>query len=272
MIGSDTQLNLRRSGFLPGSFSSPFQVGLSDGSSTNVEVNILGGNAGLIHANGGSVVNISGGTLDSGFSANSGSMVNISAGSFSFGNFFANSGSNVTISGVTIAEEFIASSGSNVTISGGTFGTRFMAMDSSSVTFSGGEFMLNGTPRGDSTVSLPAGTGGVLTGTLEDGTTFIFSPVAGDVIEAVTLVSAPLPPVDTTPITVDSTNAPIGLREGQTLTLLNGGVLGANFAAVNATLNLTGGETGRIEFAGTEVNVAPGGVLGAFRKHTRAAQ
>ena len=59
-IGSNTQLNLFDSGSLPRSFDADDE----SGASSNIEVNISGGTVGSnFNANGGSTVNIDGGTV-----------------------------------------------------------------------------------------------------------------------------------------------------------------------------------------------------------------
>ena len=115
---SNTQLNVSDGGSV-GSF---FSAGTANGSNTNIEVNISGGTVGSgFDANSGSMVNISDGTFGNNFDANSGSMVNISDGTFG-NNFNANSGSTVNISGGDVGNGFDVEDGSTVNISGGTFG------------------------------------------------------------------------------------------------------------------------------------------------------
>ena len=177
-IGSDTQLNLFEGGALP----DLFHAGAPDGSSSNVQVNIIGGSVGKgFGASRGSTVNISGGSVGDGmFADNStivltggsvgyrftvsysgvtisggsvgdlfrvwwGSNVNITGGLF--GDFFtASRGSGVTISGGSIDDRFTAGGASFVTISGGTFGDSFGAYRSSEISLFGREFFLDGLP------------------------------------------------------------------------------------------------------------------------------
>ena len=95
-ISSNTQLNVSDGGLI----GFGFDAGAEDVPSTNVEVNISGGEiGGSFDANDGSTVNISGGTVGS--------------------NFYANSGSTVNISGGTVGRDSIAFGGSTVNISGG---------------------------------------------------------------------------------------------------------------------------------------------------------
>ena len=120
-IFSNTQLNVSDDG------SVGFNFDAGDASSTNIEVNISGGEVGsTFDALTGSTVNISGGTVGNNFDAESGSTVNITGGTFG-SSFDANSGSTVNISGGEGGNFFRANSGSTVNISGGTFGSSFDA-------------------------------------------------------------------------------------------------------------------------------------------------
>lgn len=217
----------------------------------------------LFRASLGSEVNVSGGTVGFGFSASSGSEVNISGGTVE-NQFDAYPGSEVNISGGTIRDFFIAFSRSDVNIGGGTFGDVFRASSGSEVELVGGEFRLNGSLYQNTNITL--GTGDVFTGTLADGSTFIFSSQAGDTLNGVTLTAPPLSllPADPTLIVVTApvTGGPSGLRTGQHLTLQADGVLGKNFAVVDAVLSIVGGELGEdAEVAGGIVNIS-GGTIG----------
>src|SRR5262249_8195405 len=109
-VGSNTQVNV----FVGGSLPAAFEAGATNGTSTNVEVNIYGGNVGgNLNAYGGSTINISGGSFGLLFQAHAGSTVNISGGSV--GNvFLAESGSTVNISGGSVGTDFEAQSGSTI--------------------------------------------------------------------------------------------------------------------------------------------------------------
>ena len=205
-----------------------------------------------------------------GFDAESGSVVNISGGDV--GRFFiANDGSEVNITGGTVGGVFRANSGSEVNISGGTFGVAFRNETNSNVNFFGGEFQLNGDPFTGATISLAEDD--VFTGTLADGSSFIFAPtvtevapidtaIPGDTFSGASLSAVPLPVLNTTPVVIDSpvTDGPVGLRSGQTLTVVEGGSLPDNFAVVDATLSVQGGTLARVETAGSEVNIDGGDV------------
>ena len=198
------------------------------------------------------------------FVANSGSEVNISEGSVSF-SFHANFDSVVNIDGGAVSAGFNANSGSEVNISGGSFGTSFDAAPGSNVELTGGEFVLNGTAFSGETISLAFGD--IFSGTLADGSTFIFSDAASDTLSNVTLTPGALPTLNLSPIIVSTANPnlPSGLRAGQTLTLLDGGELGRNFEMIDATLNVEGGILG--PGAGSlrsEINISGGSVSSFF--------
>jgi hypothetical protein len=191
--------------------------------------------------------------------------VNISGGTIGY-RLEARSGSEVNINGGAIGDSFIAGSGSEVNISGGSFHRHFFAGSGSDVELMGGEFRLNGADFSDSTISLA--TGDVFTGTLADGSAFIFAvkEFTTGTFEDVTLTSAPLPQPDLNPIVINSpvVSGPSGLRAGQSLTLQEGGSVSDNFAVVDATLNVEGGSVGdETTVYNSEVNIRDG-IVGAL--------
>ena len=232
------------------------------------EVNISGGTVGhSFDAKAGCEVNITGGTVGQAFHAESGSQVNISGGSVG-GGAVALAGSAVTITGGAVGDSFRAFDGSAVTISGGTLGGGFSAAGSD-VELIGGEFRLDGADYSGGTLTLEEE--GVFTGTLLDGSVFIFRDfrVGGsdDIFSGVTLTPAALPIADLNPIVIDDSavSSSSGLRAGQTLTLQAGGSLGENFAVVDASLNVEGGTLG--DGAGavnSEVSISDGTVGNGF--------
>ena len=84
----------------------------------------------------------------------------------------------------------------------------------------------------------------IFTGTLEDGSAFVFSNQASDSLNGVNLIETSTPTIDTTPQTIDTASTLRNLRAGQTLTVQTGGELGDNFTAVDATLNVLDGSVG----------------------------
>jgi hypothetical protein len=235
-------------------------------------VSILGGEVGEDFVASGATVEILGGTLRWGFRARDGATVDILGGSMS-GDVDIDDGSTARISGGAFGRGFWVDDESTVHVSGGSFGDGFDAEPGSVLEFSGGEFMLNGAPISD----LPAGLapGDLFTGTLADGTTFLFAhvehPFYGIVMDAietaVTLHPVALEPPDTTPTTVLTGPGPTeGLRAGQTLTLGGDATLRNYFAAIGATLNIEGGTAGwGLEVASSEVDISGGSVVGGFR-------
>ena len=206
------------------------------------------------------LLNITGGMVRSGIAAHAGSEVNVSGGEVA-SDVNAYPGSIVNISGGGLAGRFEAFSGSNVTLSGGTVGRWFLATEGSNVELIGSEFRLNGSEFTGDRIWLNYSD--VFTGTLADGSAFIFSTLAPDNLEGVTITQVPILPPDLTPKVVDSpvTSGPSGLRTGQSLTLQEGGVLPNGFAAVDATLIVNGGVLGNnTEIAGSTLTVIDGQV------------
>ena len=259
-VTSNIEVNLF-SGVIDSNFSFNTGFRLNAGSTTN----IFGGQVrGRLDANAGSVLSISGGNITGNVAANEGSSVFISGGEF--GPVNAGGGSNVEIAG-GLLEGFGASRNSVVTISGGTFDSNFNIQPDSDVTIRGGEFLLNGIPLANPATVTITTSGGLtlndsLTGTLEDGSVFVFSPRVQDRLISVVFETVALPAIDLTPIVVENALdvAPAGLRAGQSLTLRGDGALGPDFATVDATLNIEGGSVDSdIEVAGSTVTISDGG-------------
>jgi len=232
------------------------QVNLADDGFINSSFDVLAGGE----------LNMTGGRINTSIDVRSGGELNISGGLLGFsGQAF--SGSHVTITGGLVDQGFEARSGSTVLLKGGALSRRFRARAGSEVEIFGGAFRLNGNsiPFADlSNLSL-AGTD-VLTGVLEDGSTFIFSPEAGDVILDIRLITTIVGFLPSDPIVIDTPFPvrPSGVRAGQTLTLRDGGELPINFEAVDATVNIEGGFIGdHSGFSRSTVNIS-GGRVDAF--------
>jgi hypothetical protein len=155
-IDSDTQLNL----FAFGRLGDDFVAGSFSGLSTNVEVNVFGGDIGdNFSANGGTTLNLIGGNVGEFGDAFPGSLVNVMGGEL--GDFFdANQGSSVRIASGSVGAGFDSLSGSFVRLSGGAVGADFNARAGSSVSILGKSFFL-GTDE--------------ITGTLEPGVPTLIS-------------------------------------------------------------------------------------------------
>jgi hypothetical protein len=236
------------------------------GATINVSGGTLGGDLAAYDQ---CVVNISGGSVGDFNQFDNGTIVNISGGSV--GSFQVGSGSRVNISGGSIGSVG-ARNTSEVNISGGAFAD-IGSVTGSSVKFFGGDFRLNGVPVAGldtigSTKSVNLAydpqnpTGKVLSGTLADGTPFVIDRIDG----TLTLEAAVLPPVGSSMITVPASPAPLGIRQGQTLVLSQGGLVGdtSGFTAgPGSTLLMTGGEI-RVGFKaiGATANISDGHVQG----------
>ena len=194
------------------------------------------------------------------FEALSGAEFNISGGTVSGGLFNVGRGGEFNISGGTVIPLLQARSGSRVTIRGGIV-TRLNNVGGNTELI-GGEFSLNGVAFTDPKITVLSED--VFTGTLEDGTAFIYSQETFDNVFNATLTQATsLPTADLTPqfVSTDiSAGTASGLRVGQTLTLQNGGILGNNFAVVDATLNIDGGTASSLKIARSTVNISGGDV------------
>ncbi|MEN0111629.1 MAG: hypothetical protein AAF805_12990 [Planctomycetota bacterium] len=146
---SDTQFNLRDGGVLP----NIFVVGASDGSVTNVEFNVSGGEApSIVDIEEGVTVNISGGSIDDLFSD---SPVNLSGGQIGIGSLFFGGLTmtggeigdrtslfrDVEIAGGTIGGEldYGGFAGTTLRVTGGKIGDLFDARNVHRAEFSGGE-------------------------------------------------------------------------------------------------------------------------------------
>lgn len=148
-------------------------------------------------------------------------------------------GAQLTIEGGRVGSFFDAFAGSQVLLAGGTYGEYFTAHPGSAVTISGTDFRLDGQAiegldeLGDmQSLDLPSGS--LLSGTLEDGTPFLFQNQRA--IEyfsdgTLTLKRAVVPPAVPSVINLPSDPAPLGVREGQTLVVGTGGNAGDDFNA-----------------------------------------
>lgn len=232
------------------------------------EVNISGGQVGHTIGSGpsmratGSSVRITGGYVTRGFVADLDSSVSILGGKIGE-DFTARNGSDVTFGGGSLGQGFNARDGSRVVINGGSLGQQFSASPGSTVELVGGEFSVNGVEYHEDVITLQHGD--IFTGTLMNGSSFVFSHSKRDRLEGVRLARVTLPVRDLSPMTLDD-SVPIlrsGLRAGQSLTVQNGGALSEDFAVVRAALIVDGGTVGdNVEAVGAIVRVESG-VVGA---------
>ncbi len=227
-------------------------------------INVSGGSVGRLNSQRDSVVNISGGVV--GDFADARGTFNVSGGTIGDQFESRSTGADINISGGTVGRNLRAHIG-NIKMSGGQYGTEVDLRETASSIFLGGDFKLNGLPLSGGGVSLDADTNAdaVLSGTFSDGTPFIFTPLSGDRLQSVELVTTNLPPVSTAPFLVDADTPepaiPLGLRPSQSLVLSDGGMLAGSVATVDAMLRLTGGSISHLEAVGSSIDVEAG-VLG----------
>ncbi|MEM7683072.1 MAG: PEP-CTERM sorting domain-containing protein [Planctomycetota bacterium] len=154
-VGSDTQVNLFGGGLIePG-----FEVGISGGSTTNIEVNVFGGVVGAgFEANQGATVNVLGGVINPDFLVRGGGAVNIQDG--------------------VIAGDVAAILNGQIEIAGGEFNGPVNGFVGSITNITGRSFAFDGQ---DVTSLLPPNEpfdilfrGGVISGEFVDGTPFSF--------------------------------------------------------------------------------------------------
>ncbi len=242
------------------------------GADVSMSSGILGSSFTTIDSN----VEITGGTVGSFFDAGRGTVVNMSGGSMQ--TYFARKGSETNISGGSVSEFFIANEGSEVNLHGGNHDIILSANPGSQIHLFGAEFRLDGvlveglaTPGDSIKINVPEGS--VLSGTLEDGTPISFSRTSGsqrsDSISdgTLSLHATIVPAVGPSTFELPGDVPPNGLRQGQMLTLRDGGQLGENSTGFNAgfgsTVNILGGfAASRIEAVGARVNISSGTLNG----------
>ncbi len=300
-LGSDLTIEINDEGELELKMGSPdvsfagTTVNINDGGLfsqtlsvdfTDATLNILEGGYAYIHSLENNVaVNVQGGLLVSLSDINGGSTVSMSSGRMKFSSLSGDSTGMVNMTGGTLLRCSRVRDGASTTISGGLIAENFTASTGGQVIFVGDEFQLNGVDVTDLEAGLPEN--GVFTGTLADGSVFIFNKQAGDddlygsgtaitgdsvyvisndisdKIEAgtVTLQQTAIAPADTTPMTISTASDLHGLRSGQDLMLVSGGALGEHFAVVGATLSISGGTIGNdLQVAYSDVTISGGQV------------
>ncbi len=240
-------LTLRDGGELPQDFAA-----------VNATLNVEGGRVQEFLELAGSTVNVTGGIVERRLAAYRGTQLNVLGGLFQerpsiFDGALLNlddgrmigtrieAGGSANVTGGVSQNYFLVEPGGSATLSGGRF-DRFRAKAGSNVEISGGDFILNDVPIGSSTVTLTDTD--VLTGTLGDGSPFIFSPQRDrNVVEGVMLTSIGLPPVPMETIVIDGSSGIFdqGLRKGQSLVLEVGGEIEWNVSIVDASLRINGG-------------------------------
>lgn len=222
-----------------------------------------GGSLGEYFAVASATLDITGGTVEQGLEAARG-RVTVSGGRVG-DHFDVFDHSEVRITGGLVGNEMRVFADTTVDISGGRFGRGFMGLGGE-VTLRGGDFRINGKPVGGlissgDNVPFSWHAGTELTGTLADGSVFIFSLDLDDRFyeDVLTLELAPVPAVSAV-VNVPSDPMPLGLRSGQTLNL-SAGAAGDYFAAVNAVVNVNGGSIGDgLEALNSPVTITDGSI------------
>jgi len=238
IIGSNTQVNVTDGGLL----GQLVELGDPDGSSTNVELNVLGGDLQTTHVNAGCFFNISGGEIRE-LLLRDGAAGIVTGGRF---------------------DQFVNYQGIvDVSITGGNFA--WPSAFGVGAEIVGGEFLVNGLPflENEITATVHEDSGAVLSATLQSGEVLIMSPLTRDELRQVVLRSVAIPSIDTTPIMISEASDPTppGLRSGQALTLRAAGVLPEYFSAVGATIQMEGGRIRQgLELAETTLDIS-GGLL-----------
>lgn len=225
-----------------------------------------------------STVHVTGGRLGSYFEAGRGTVVNMSGGATDV--YFAREGSQTNIAGGTVTSFVTVASGSEMNVRGGVFAPIISTVAGSDLNLYGGEFAIDGVPVGGlgspgNVQAINLADGSVLSGILSDGTPVLLARNTGSQLSdsiadgTLTLHATTFPAAAPANIHLPGDAAPQGLRQGQTLTLRDGGQLAETFPAPSfvagpgSILNIEGGSVGaRIEAAGAEVRISGGNLSG----------
>ncbi|MEM1164858.1 MAG: hypothetical protein AAGI30_01050 [Planctomycetota bacterium] len=228
----------------------------------NVTLNVRSGTVrNFFVAEPGSTVLIDGGTISFSPTIHSGAMLTVVSGGINQNLLVAggtvmaqggrlgrgldiDAGGTVTLDGADIHEFTQVLDGGRLDWISGTIGLGLETSADGSLEVHGGEWQLDGSPID----AVPAGglePGSILTGTVSDGTPFILTTLAGDTVApgTATLVSASFPPITPGPQVAGDGEWPgRGLRAGESLELPAGATATRDFAVVEASLTITGGE------------------------------
>lgn len=251
-IGSDTQVNVLAGGAL-GTF---VQSGVQNGSTSNIEVNVMGGQVGRgFAAHRGTVVNVSAGDVGDNFDATSGSIINILGGSVDH-SLDAEDGALINVTGGFLGDEADVSD-AQIVVDGGTVGRDLGLFDDSTLTMRSGE-VGGGVHLNNSKIDILGGmTGSVF---LTESILNVSGGSAGNALNAI-LGSE-----------INILGGEVGVRTlVQTSSVLNleSGSLGADaeLRGDNVVANISGGTVGegfQVEF-GAVVNLSGGSIAGDFQ-------
>ena len=218
-------------------------------------INLSAGTISFLTANDGSEVNVLGGILNN-FRAESGTLVNISGGVVQ--DFSIGQETTVNISGGTVVPASPnripeSSPGTTIAVSGGlVVDNQFYVPPGGEMKIRGGEFRIDGNEVPDVSnigdmVSLPFEYPSTITATLSDGTPFIYQRGEFDRDMTLTLIADEVAPNDgPRQITAPVDTVPQSLRDGQSLTVDDGGLVLDYFraGAGSSVLLKSGGQIG----------------------------
>ncbi|MEM9352852.1 MAG: hypothetical protein AAGA92_07550 [Planctomycetota bacterium] len=271
-LESNTQINVLEGGRLDEGL---FSLQVFEEDVENVEVNMLGGGVRYgLTVPAGVTANLVSGSAGTGLSVYEGGAVNLLGSTFSLGviddtSYIGSGGTFNMYAGLIRGRlpviALFARANSNTHIHGGLLGGRLVLNAGTSLY--GQEFKINGEAL-ETGAAITISEGDVLTGTLSDGSVFILSDNTADIVRDVMLVDASLPDLGSPSLELTVDQASKGLRPGYTLTLSEGEALGDETAAVQSTLNVSGGVVGEgFEAYHSTINLEAGNILGSFQAH-----
>ncbi len=256
-------------------------------------VNISGGSVSELDIASNVAVDMSGGTLFA-LTVPSSSVFDFSGGRFN-STIVSNLDGLVTMTGGVAHGAATINNGGRLELSGGALADGLRANAGSQLEINGFDFRLNNQPipglniAGDmAPFVMPSS--GILSGVIADGSPFVFTPAENDILAttaSITLTRSATLPIEPL-IEVSTASTRQGVREGETLHLLNGGTLpnhvsaiqgstvhveggtmGSNFEALGADVHMSAGQIGNSADAFADSNFAiTGGTLGSgFQAH-----
>ncbi|WP_146589068.1 dockerin type I repeat-containing protein [Posidoniimonas polymericola] len=210
------------------------------------QVHATGGSVDRIDVFAGSTLVIDGDGRVSGAKVKSGGRLELVGGSLSGLQIAAGAAAEMTGGTLEARWPDLFLGGGELDISGGMFDGPLVTSGGGTLLLRGGEFVVDGQPvslneEEPATIEVPAGA--VFTGVLADGSPFILSDLLGDAIapSSVALLPAELPAAQTEPIVVDQIVSLAGLRAGEVMVVVDGGVVTDSFNALpGSSIHVTG--------------------------------
>lgn len=231
------------------------------------EINLSGGTVGAIELDSSSVLNISGGRVTDALRLYNTTTANVSGGEIK-GYTNIEQGTTVNVSGGSLGG-YVRNRGT-MNISGGAFGYDFSNDYGAKLSIAGADFRLDAVPivgldHIGNSITFNFGTGGLLTGTLADGTPFAF--FSSQIWKgALTIKAAAVPPIGPSEINAPSDHVPLGIRTGQTMHVTSGGVVPDNFnAGAGSAITMAGGAIGNnLRAVGANLTISAGSIGESF--------